>query len=237
MLFSASIFIPQKPKFFNLTRSEKLSYFSFGVILLYGLVLFLIEHVLDHKLSPSFYYPVIIPLVIQITSVIIRLQEFENLNGYFEGTISFKEDLLLIDEIEYRYSELENLVIYGNSFCGEKTQNYRYGPRYGNGIENLISFTHNKIKVEKHFQLNSERHLDELQNTLIHIITEEKIPFKKEYLYFINEEYRSFILFEFLIKKLITEKKIEFNEGFRLIKFNSNKDAEEFKTKYFNNKH
>ena len=234
MLFSASIFIPEKPKFFNLTRSEKLSYYSFGVILLYGLALFLIEYVLDHKLPKSFYYPAIIPLIVQIISATIRLKEFENLNGHFEGTISFKEDSLIINEIEYKYAELENLVVYGNSFSGEKTKNYRYGPMYGNGIENLISFNHNETKIEKHFQLNSERHLDELQNTLIHIITKEKIPFKKEYLNFINEEHRSYILFEFLIGKLITEKKIEFNEGFRLIKFNSNKEAQEFKTKYCN---
>lgn len=234
MLFSASIFIPEEPKFFNLTRSEKLSYYSFGAILLYALALLSIEHVLDRKLPQSFYYPVIIPLILQIISFIIRLKEFENLNGYFEGTISFQEDFLVINEIEYKYSELENLVIYGNSFSGEKTQNYRYGPMYGNGIQNLISFTHKGTKIEKHFQLNSERHLDELQNTLIHIITEERISFKKEYLDFINDEHRSYILFEFLIGKLITEKKIDFKEGFRLVKFNSSKDAEEFKIKYCN---
>jgi len=232
MLFSASIFIPEKSKGLNLTKSEKLSYFSFGVILLYALALFLIEHLLDHKLPQYFYYPVIIPLILQIVSVIIRLKEFENLNGYFSGTISFKEDFLIINEIEYKYVELKNLQIYGNSFSGEKTKNYRYGPMYGNGVENLISFTCNGIKIEKHFQLNSERHLDELQNALIHIITEDKIPFKKEYLNFINEEHRSYILFEFLIGKLIQEKKIDCKEGLNLLKFNSNKDAEEFKAKY-----
>lgn len=232
MLFSASIFIPEKPKFFNLTKSEKLSYFSFGAIILYFLISLLIEHLIDYKLPNYYYYPVIIPLILQIVSSIIRFKEFENLNGYFKGTISFQEDFLMINEIEYKYAELENLVIYGNSFSGEKTQNYRYGPMYGNGIQNLISFTHNGIKIEKHFQLNSERHLDELQNALIHIITEEKIPFKKEYLNFINEEHRSYILFEFLIGKLIREKKISNKEGLSFIKFNSNKDAQEFKAKY-----
>lgn len=120
MLFSASIFIPEKPKFFNLTKSEKLSYFSFGAILSYGFIIFLIEHLADHKLPQYFYYPVIIPLILQIISATIRLKEFENLNGYFEGTISFKEDSLIINEIEYKYPELENLVVYGNSFSGEK---------------------------------------------------------------------------------------------------------------------
>ncbi|GAA3752669.1 hypothetical protein GCM10022422_42770 [Flavobacterium ginsengisoli] len=232
MLFSASIFIPEKTKFFNLTQSEKLSYFSFGAIILYFLISLLIERLIDYKLPNYYYYPVIIPLILQIVSSIIRLTEFENLNGHFEGTISFQEDLLMINEIEYKYTELENLSIYGNSFSGEKTQNYRSGPMYGNGIENLISFTHNGIKIKKHFQLNSERHLDELQNTLIHIISSEKIPFKKEYLDFINEEHRSYILFEFLVGKLIAEKKIECKEGLSLIKFKSNKDAQEFKTKY-----
>src|SRR6218665_535834 len=223
MLFSASIFIPEKPKFFNLTRSEKLSYFSFGAIILYFLISLLIERLIAHKLPQYFYYPITIPLILQIVSSIIRLTEFENLNGYFEGKISFEENFLMINEIEYKYSELENIVVYGNSFSGEKTKNYRYGPMYGNGVENLISFTYNEIKIEKHFQLNSERHLDELQNTLIHIINEEKIPFKKEHLDFINEEHRSYILFEYLIGKLIREKKIDFKEGFSLVKFNSNK--------------
>ncbi len=232
MFFSASIFIPEKPKFFNLTRSEKLSYISLGLMFAYALILFLFEHFLDYKLPQYFYYPVIIPLILQIVSSIIRLTEFENLNGYFEGKISFEENFLMINEIEHKYAELENLVIYGNSFSGEKTKNYRHGPMYGNGVENLISFTYNGIKIEKHFQLNSERHLDELQNTLIHIISEEKIPFKKEYLDFINEEHRSYILFEYLIGKLITEKKIDCTEGFRLVRSNSNKDAQEFKTKY-----
>ncbi|WP_134151369.1 hypothetical protein [Flavobacterium sp. 270] len=174
----------------------------------------------------------IIPLILYIVSCIIRFKEFENLNGYFDGTISFNEEFLTVTEIDYKYSELENLVIYGNSFSGEKTKNYRYGPMYGNGVENLISFTYNGIKIDKHFQLNSERHLDKLQNTLIHIITNEKIPYKREYLDFINEEHRSYILFEFLIGKLIREKKIECKEGISLVKFNSNKDAQEFKTKY-----
>lgn len=232
MLFSASIFIPEKPIYFNLTQSEKLSYFSWASMILYSLILLFIETLLDHKLPQYSFYPLIIPLGLQIIASINRLTEFENLNGYFEGTISFSEEFLNINEIKYQYSELEDLVIYGNSFSGEKTENYRYGPKYGNGVENQISFTHNRIKIEKYFQLNSERHLDELQNTLIHIITNEKIPYKREYLDFINEEHRSFMLFELLIGKLITEKKIDCKKGIGLVKFHSTKDAEEFKTKY-----
>nr|WP_294784122.1 hypothetical protein [uncultured Flavobacterium sp.] len=232
MLFSASIFIPEKPKGFNLTRSEKISYFSFATIILYFLTALLVERLLDHKLPEYFYYPIIIPLLLEIASTIIRLKEFENLNGYFDGTISFQEDFLMINEIEYQYSELQNLVIYGNSFSGEKTRNYRYGPMYGNGIENLISFTHKEIKIEKYFKLNSERHLDELQNTLIHIITNEKLPFKKEYLNFINEEHRSYSLFEFLIGKLIKEKKISCKEALVFVEFNSIQDAQEFQERH-----
>ncbi|UWY29042.1 hypothetical protein N4T20_03745 [Flavobacterium sp. TR2] len=232
MLFSATVFIPKKPRFFNLSRSEKLSYFSLGTAMLYGLSMLFIEHFFDYRFSSYFYYPLAILFLFHAATLFLRLTEFENLNGHFDGTIAFSEDFLAINGIEYKYSELENLVIYGNSFSGEKTKNYRYGPMYGNGVENLISFTHKGIKIERHFQLNSERHLDELQNTLIHIITEEKIPFKKEYLNFINEEHRSYILFEFLIGKLIREKKIDCKEGFNLIKFNSNEESKEFKIKY-----
>ncbi|WP_426483609.1 hypothetical protein [Flavobacterium sp. 2] len=231
MLFSASIFIPEKPKFFNLTCSEKLSYLSIGTITVYGFAMLLIEHFFKYKFSEYFFYPTVVLLLVHIAGIFIRFTEFENLNGYFEGKISFEENSLTINEIEYRYSDLENLVIYGNSFSGERTKNYRYGPMYGNGVENLISFTYDGIKIEKYFQLNSERHLDELQEVLIHILTTEKLPYKREYLDFINDEHRSFLLFELLVGKLIREKRIECAEGIRLIGLNS-KETEEFKAKY-----
>ncbi|AOC94943.1 hypothetical protein BB050_01817 [Flavobacterium anhuiense] len=231
MLFSASIFIPEKHKFFNLTRSEKLSYYSIGTVTLYALLLSLIERYTNYKSSEYFYYPIAILFLIHIAGILIRLTEFENLNGRLEGKISFEEDFLMINEIKHNYSELENLVVYGNSFYGERTKNYRYGPMYGNGVENLISFTHNGIKTEKYFQLNSERHLDELQEILIHILTTEKLPYRREYLNFINDEHRSFLLFELLVGKLIREKRMECKEGINLIGLNS-KDAIEFRIKY-----
>jgi len=231
MSFTASIFIPQKPKGFNLTRSEKLCWYSLGALVIYSLPMLFIENYFDYRFPRWAYYPSLLIFLLNFSSYFIRITEFENLNGHFEGTISFEEDFLIINESEYKYSELENLVIYGNSFSGEKTKNYRYGAMYGNGIENLISFTHNGFKVEKYFQLNSERHLDELQATLIHIITCEKIPYKREYLNFINEEHRSFMLFELFIGKLIKEKRIQYQDGIRLIKLKS-KEAEGFKAKY-----
>ncbi|MFB3386446.1 hypothetical protein [Flavobacterium sp. LAR06] len=230
MSFSASIFIPQKPKGFNLTRSEKLCWYSLGALLIYSLPALFIENYYDYRFPQWAYYPALLIFLLNFSSYFIRLTEFENLNGYFDGLISFEEDCLKLNETEYKYSAIENLIIYGNSFSGEKTKNYRYGPMYGNGVENLISFTHNGFKLEKYFQLNSERHLDELQATLIHIITCEKIPYRREYLNFINEEHRSFILFELFIGKLIKEKRIEYRDGIRLIGFNS-KQAEEFKNK------
>lgn len=135
MLFSASIFIPEKTKFFNLTLSEKLSYFSLGAMMFYALTLVIIEYFVGYQLSQYFYYPLPVILLPHLAGLFIRFTEFENLNGCFEGTISLQEDFLMINEIEYKYTELENLVIYGNSFSGEKTQNYRFGPMYGNGIQ------------------------------------------------------------------------------------------------------
>jgi hypothetical protein len=231
MSFTASIYIPEKPKGFNLTRSEKLFWYSLAALVLYSLPFLLIEKYYNYRFPQWAYYPSFITFLLSFSSYFIRLTEFENLNGYFDGIISFEEDVLIVNETEYKYSELENLVIYGNSFSGGKTENYRHGPMYGNGIENLISFNYNGMKVEKYFKLNSERHLDELQQTLVNIITCEKIPYKREYLNFINEEYRSFILFELFIGKLIKEKRIECQDGIRLIGLKS-KQAEEFKTKY-----
>jgi hypothetical protein len=231
MPFSASIFIPQEPKGFNLTRSEKLCYYSLAALVLYSLPMLSVENYFDYRFPQWAYYPSFTIFLLNFSSYFIRINEFENLNGYFDGKISFEEDFLILNESEYRYSELENLVIYGNSFSGEKTENHRYGPMYGNGIKNLISFIHNGFKVEKYFQLNSERHLDGLQATLIHIITCEKIPYKREYLNFINKEHRSFMLFELFIGKLIKEKRIQYQDGIRLIGLRS-KEAEEFKIKY-----
>ncbi|RUT69781.1 hypothetical protein D0817_14280 [Flavobacterium cupreum] len=231
MPFSASIYIPQKQKGLNLTRSEKLCWYSLGALVLYSSPFLFIENYYDYRFPQWAYYPSFLIFLLNFSSYFIRITEFENLNGHFDGTLSFEEDFLMINKTEYKYSVLENLVIYGNSFCGEKTKNYRYGPTYANGVENLISFTHNGFKVEKYFQLNSERHLDKLQETLIHIITSEKIPYKREHLNFINEEYRSFILFELFIGKLIKEKRIDYRDGIDLIGLKS-KQAEEFKTKY-----
>ena len=230
MSFSASIFIPQEPKGFNLTRSGKLCWYSLGALLIYSLPVLFIENYYDCRFPQWVNYPFFLIFLVNFSSYFVQLTEFENLNGIFDGLISFEEDFLMLNETKYKYSELENLVIYGNCFYGEKTKNYRYGPMFGNGVENLISFTHNGFKIEKYFQLNSERHLDELQETLIHIITLEKIPYKREYLNFINKEYRSFILFELFIGKLIKEKRIEYSDGIRLIGFNL-KQAEEFKNK------
>lgn len=232
MLFTASIFIPEKPKRFDLTRSEKLSWYSLFSIIGYSLILLIIEKYLEEKLPIHFTYPLIPALLCYIISQIIRLTEFENLNGYFEGRIVFDDYFLTINDTNYSYSSIENLIIYGNSFSGEKTTNTRNGPMFGNGTENLISFTFDKIKIEKHFQLNSERHLDQLQEALLHIITNEKIPYQRKYLNYINEEHRSFMHFEFFIGKLIQEKRIECTEGLLLIGYKSDKEAKELKNKY-----
>ncbi|MEN2401373.1 hypothetical protein GKZ90_0016405 [Flavobacterium sp. MC2016-06] len=232
MSFSASIFIPEKPKRFNLTRSEKLSWYSLFVIIAYPLLMILIEKNLSYKLPQYIYYPAVLAFICYFLSSFLRLTEFENLNGYYEGKISLDEDFLTINDLQYKYADLENLVIYGNSFYGERTTNGRYGPAYTNGIANLISFTCKEAKIELNFQLNSESHIDKLQAALLHIIITEKIPYQRNYLNLINKEHRSFMLFELFIAKLIKEKRIECTEGLLLIGYDSDKEAKEMRAKY-----
>ncbi|KFF04772.1 hypothetical protein [Flavobacterium reichenbachii] len=232
MSFSASVFIPVKPKGFDLTLSEKISWYSLGALVIYTLPMLFIENYYDYRFPQWVYYPSFLFFLLNFSSNFIRLTEFENLNGYFEGRITFNDEFITIDNSDYKYSDIEDLIVYGNSFSGEKTSNHKSGPMYGNGTKNLISFTSEGIKIEKHFQLNSEKHLDQLQEVLLHIITNEKIPYKRKYLNFINEEYRRFIIFEFFIGKLIKEKRIECTEGLLLIGYDSDKEARELRAKY-----
>ncbi len=103
---------------------------------------------------------------------------------------------------------------------------------YSNGINNLISFIYDGEKISRNFKLDSEAHVDELQLALLHIITSEKIPYKRKYLNFINKKYCSFMKFELFITKLIKEKRIECTEGLLLIGYHSDQEAKELRAKY-----
>lgn len=232
MPFSASIFHPKKSRQFDFTLSEKLTYYSLIAIISYVLLLQFIRTSFGYRISEYAYCLLIIPVITYFIGGAIRLNEYENLNGSFTGTISFEEDFLTIDNKQYSFSKIENLILHGNSYSGQRNENTKSGPIYSNGINNLVSFNYEGEKISRNFKLDSEKHIDELQLALLHIITNEKIPYQRKYLNLINTEHRSYIKFELFIAKLIKEKRMECTEGLLLIGYDSDDQAKELRTKY-----
>ncbi|WP_017497428.1 hypothetical protein [Flavobacterium sp. WG21] len=232
MSFSASIFYPKKPKQFDFTLSEKLTYYTLIASVSYVLLLVFIETSFGFKISKYAYYLLIIPVITYFIAGAIKLTEYENLNGSFIGTISFEDDFLAIDAKQYHYNKIENLILYGNSYSGQRNENTRSGPVYSNGISNLISFNYEGGKISLNFKLDSERHIAELQLALLDIITNEKIPYQRKYLNFINKEHRSYTKFELFVAKLIKEKRVECTEGLLLIGYDTDNEAKELRAKY-----
>ena len=232
MSFSASIFYPKKSRQFDFTLSEKLTWYSLTAIISYTLLLVFIEKSFGYDISKHTYYLTIIPVITYFIGGIIRLNEYENLNGHFIGSMSFEDDFLLIESKEYLYNKIEDLIVFGNSYSGQRNENTRSGPMYSNGVHNSISFVYDDQKISRNFKLDSERHIYELQSALLNIITNEKIPYQRRYLNLINSEYRSFMKFELFIAKLIREKRMKCTEGLLLIGYDSDEEAQELRAKY-----
>lgn len=232
MPFSASIFYPKKSRQFDFTLSEKLTYYSLIAIISYVLLLQFIGTSFGYDISKYAYCLLIIPVITYFIGGAIRLNEYENLNGSFIGTISFEEDFLTIDNKQYSFSKIENLILHGNSYSGQRNENTKSGPMYSNGVNNLISFNYEDEKIFRNFKLDSEKHIDELQLALLLIITNEKIPYQRKYLNLINSEHRLHIKFELFIAKLIKEKRMECTEGLLLIGYDSDDQAKELRAKY-----
>ncbi|MBS7232752.1 hypothetical protein KHA90_17175 [Flavobacterium psychroterrae] len=232
MPFSASIFYPNKSRQFDFTLSEKLTYYSLITIISYVLLLLLIETSFGYDISKYAYCLLIVPVIMYLIGGAIRLNEYENLNGSFIGTISFEDNFLIIDTEQYQYNKIENLILQANSYSGQSNENTRSGPMYSNGVQNSISFIYDHQKIFRNFKLDSERHIDELQSVLLDIITNEKIPYQRKYLNLINSEYRLFIEFELFVAKLIKEKRMECTEGLLFIGYNSDQEAKEMRAKY-----
>jgi hypothetical protein len=232
MPFSASIFYPNKSRQCDFTLSEKLTYYSLITIISYVLLLMFIETSFGYDISKYAYCLLIVPVIIYLIGGAIRLNEYENLNGSFIGTISFEDNFLIIDTEQYQYNKIENLILHANSYSGQRNENTRSGPMYSNGVQNSISFIYDHQKIFRNFKLDSERHIDELQSVLLDIITNEKIPYQRKYLNLINSEYRLFIEFELFVAKLIKEKRMECTEGLLLIGYDSDEEAKELRAKY-----
>lgn len=232
MSFSASIFYPKKPRQFDFTLSEKLTYYSLITIFLYVLLLLFIKTSFGYDISKHFYSLLIIPVITYFIGGAMRLTEYENLNGHFMGNITFEDNTLIIENEHYQYRKIENIILQVNSYSGQRNENTRSGPMYSNGTNNLISFNYEGEKILRNFKLDSERHIDELQLVLLDVITNEKVPYQRKYLNLINTEHRSYIKFELFIAKLIKERRMQCTVGLLLIGYSSDDEAKELRTKY-----
>ncbi|RZK03777.1 MAG: hypothetical protein EOO46_17640, partial [Flavobacterium sp.] len=184
------IYHPVKSKGRNQTFSEKLSYWSLWIAISVAILAMMIDKLfLIHEL---YYLLWLAPLGLlgNVISMFVRIGEHENLNGYFEGNIIFKEDYMEINNQIYPYQSISNLNFLLCDYYGKPTNNYRYGPMYQNGILNYISFTVDGEERFFNFEVDSEFLLDKLYFSLIDVICLGKIKYKREYLDLISHGFR-----------------------------------------------
>lgn len=228
------IFHPVKRKGRNLTFSEKLSYWSLGVSLFIGLFCLALEKTLLIKTNDFLVVLLLLGFLGHFLSFIIRIGEHENVNGYFDGNIIFKDEYLEIKNQHYLYNKISNLKFSISDYYGKPTNNYRYGPMYKNGISNYISFTIDGEDKFFNFELNSEFLIDKLYYHLIDIICLEKTNYQRSYLDLIPNDFRGYSVFKSFIIKLIQEKKLECREGLLIHGYDSDQEAKELREKYCN---
>lgn len=232
MDLSFRIFNHVKPKGFNFTLSEKLSWYSLSLMLIIGLGIHFFQKLLKFEINSFIYFLFIILSVCYFSSFFVRLSEHQNLNGTFNGKIIFENDGIIINDKKHFYHFILDLKIGYSDFYGAKTNNYRYGPVYTNGVSNKISFYYENEFLEHQFEINDSSLIDKLDFYLIDIICKEKIPYQRTYLNIIPEELRDLAVCERFIIDLIKNKSIDQTEGLLLIGYNSDKEFKKIKEKH-----
>ncbi len=201
-------------------------------MLILGLGIHFFQQLSKFESNGFVYFIFIILSICYFISFFVRLPEHENLNGLFEGKISFDIDGITINDKLHFHHLILNLKIGYSDFYGAKTNNYRYGPVYKNGISNKISFYYENEFLEYNFEINDSSKIDKLDFYLIDIICKEKIPYQRTYLNIIPEELRDLAVCERFIIDLIKNKRIDQTEGLLLIGYNSDKEFKKIKEKH-----
>jgi len=231
MIFETSIFIPTKKPYFDLLRSEKISYASLGIMIF---SLFFIKFG-NAYFSNEFNLILISGLLFLgvvgiVLAGILHFWEYEKLNGYFKGEIKIDTETITINHESYPLSEISSLTVDIFNYKGERT--HARGASFYQGISNHISFTHNSKELSVNFLLISKNHIDNLYQVLVSIITQENLQYSRDLINLIPDKYRKSQEFKNFILKLIVEKRLECTEGLLIHGYSSDEEAKQLRAKY-----
>lgn len=231
MVFETLIFIPSKKPFFNLLRSEKISYVALGTMISSFVYMKLSYDYFSNDLNLYIFFALLFSSMIGIfVAFIVRFSEYENLNGYFKGEIKIDTDNIFINQQSFKLPEITNLKLVVFNYKGEKT--HRRGASFYQGISNSISFTHNSQSISVDFLLKSKEHTDDLYHILVSIIVQEKINYNRNLINLIPDKYRKSQVFKSFILKLIVEKRLECTEGLLIHGYSSDYEAKQLRAKH-----
>lgn len=231
MIFETSIFIPTKKPYFNLLRSEKISYVSFGTMIFSIIFLKFSNDYFLNDLNLFLFIGLLFSSIIGFfTAFLIQFWEYENLNGYFKGEINIDTENIIVNQQVYRWSEISNLKIVIFNYKGERT--HRRGASFYQGISNHISFTYDSQEFSVSFLLISKDQIDDLYHIFVSVIVQEKISYSRNLINLIPDKYRKSQEFKSFILKLIIEKRLECTEGLLIHGYSSDEEVKQLRAKY-----
>ncbi len=231
MVFETLIFIPTKKSYFNLLRSEKISYAAFGIMIFSVIFLKFSSDYFPYEFNLFLFMGLLFLSIIGIfTAFIIHFWEYENLNGYFKGEIRIDLEHIFINQQNFKLSEISNLKLVVLNYKGERTN--RRGASFYQGISNEISFTYHSESITVNFLIASKNQIDDLYHIFVSIIAKEKINYSRNLINLIPDKYRKTQEFKNFILKLIIEKRLECTEGLLIHGYSSDEEAKQLRTKY-----
>lgn len=147
--------------------------------------------------------------------------------GNMDTQFELNSESIKIGSNTYLYEEITDLK-FTNGYYIEQ---FRKKTRDYTPIDNTIEFNYQGNILNYKFLLNDFK---VFINAYIFLLSEEKIPFKKENFYNVPVAYRNNEQFKNFIIKLIKEKRIEYSEGILIIGYKTYEEAKELKAKYCN---
>lgn len=191
------------------TLSEKMSSYSLTIILFFGGLYLLTEKILNLKIPDSFYIIfVALAFILHFGSLLVRLNEFESLDGTFSDPFKLGEDAVEFEQVAYFYKDMSDFQLKIVDYYGEPTHNHRYGPAYKNGTSNYLSFVIAGEKKKFYFEIKAQYFITAISYHLIDIICNEKLPFQNEYLKLIPNQHKDFIDYRDFIIRLKAENRL-----------------------------
>ena len=150
--------------------------FSFSAIILFKII----EKLFSITINQTLIIVPLIGFIICIAGSFLRLNEYENLNGYFEGQLILADEHISANDNSIALKEIADLKMFYFDYSGKKTNNSRYGPMYTNGVDNqIIIKTLNDTIFEYYFEVGSETTILKIEQYLYDIVINKKIPTTK----------------------------------------------------------